>query len=313
MAVFDQGSFVQAYMPLALASGSLRFRNVKETAAILGIDHNLSNVFHMTLLHGSFPTKFQVENREAVALIDAELAKSAYHRTNVVGKTLVLSAGGTVQKLTVCGVVESQATGLSALFGGKIPCLIYVPYTNLIGSSSTISLDKVMILPKSQQQNIRLLEQLSRTTGLEYRLEDLDQYLDSLTSISKIVTLMIGGVAGISIIVGGIGVMNAMFSSIETRTKEIGIYRALGAKRRDIIRIFLFEAIILCLIGGSVGVASHWMIVAVLRQWMSVELTMSISGIGLSVLTAIICGVFAGWIPAIRAANLDPIIAIRED
>ena len=305
---------VAACMPLILTNGSVRLRSQRSNAGILGIDERLDQVFHLTVLHGKLPTKGQVAAGEKIVVVDEELAQKAYKRSNVVGKTLWISVNGIHEKLQICAVIRSQSENIAHIVGGNIPHFIYLPYTTLKALSADLNTDKVLMVTKNSDPitvSEALVNRLERLSGIVYQYENLDQYLSSFSKIPNILTVLIGGVAAISVIVGGLGVMNAMTASIEARTREIGIYRALGAKRRYIILIFLIESVFLCLIGGFMGIVFHWILLTILGTLLKIRVAFRINGIILSIAMAILCGVGFGWLPAMKAANLDPIQAIR--
>ena len=314
--VMSQTRDITVCMPLVLTSGTVRFRNQTSVAGILGIDHRLDQVFQLSILHGELPTRGQVTAGEKIAVIDESLAQKAYHRTNVVGKELWITVNGVSEKMKICAVIRSQSAGLSTLLGGNIPHILYLPATTLTALSSDLKADKAIILTENtdfvqiSETLIRKLERLSNTT---YHYENLDHYLASFSRITDILTALIGGVAAISVIVGGLGVMNTMIVSVDGRTREIGIYRALGAKRRDMIRIILIESIFLCLIGGILGILLNWIIFSVIATVLDIRIKLRISGIILSITMSSFCGICFGWLPAIRAANLNPIQAIRAE
>ena len=314
--VMSQTRDITVCMPLVLTSGTVRFRNQTSVAGILGIDHRLNQVFQLSILHGELPTRGQVTAGEKIAVIDESLAQKAYHRTNVVGKELWITVNGVSEKMKICAVIRSQSAGISTLLGGNIPHILYLPATTLTALSSDLKADKAIILTENTdfvqiaETLIRKLERLSNTT---YHYENLDHYLASFSRITDILTALIGGVAAISVIVGGLGVMNTMIVSVDGRTREIGIYRALGAKRRDMIRIILIESIFLCLIGGILGILLNWIIFSVIATVLDIRIKLRISGIILSITMSSFCGICFGWLPAIRAANLDPIQAIRAE
>ena len=314
--VMAQSDGISAYMPMALATGSVRLRNQTSAAGILGIDHHLDQVFYLNVLHGHLPTKGQVSTGQKIAVIDEELAKKAYHRSNVVGKNIWISVNGISEKLEICAVISSQSAGLTAIFGGSVPHIVYLPHTTLSTLSSDIVMDKAILIADAHNSAAYLdglIRQMNRTSGTEYHYENLDHYLSSFQNITHVLTTLIGGVAAISVIVGGLGVMNTMIASIDTRTREIGIYRALGAKRRDIIRTFMIESFFLCLIGGLLGIALNWGLFITIHAIWDITLKLQAGGVLLSIVMASICGICFGWMPAIRAANLDPIQAIRAE
>lgn len=314
--VMAQTKEISAYMPLILTSGSVKLRSHTSAVGILGVDQRLDQVFQLTVLHGTLPTRGQVAVGERIAVIDEELAQKAYMRTNVVGKEIWILVNGVTEKLKVCAVIRSQSAGVSALLGGNVPHILYIPYTALNALSADLKTDKAIVIPDNVDSTLLsegLIKRLERISNTTFHYENLDHYLSTFSSITNILTVLIGGVAAISVIVGGLGVMNTMMASIDARTREIGIYRALGAKRRDIIHIFLIESVFLCLIGGLLGIFLNWSLFFVASRVFAVRIKLQTGGVLLSIAMASLCGVCFGWLPAIRAANLDPIQAIRSE
>ncbi len=316
MQTFKNAADISAYMPLVMAAGNASLRNQTLSVGTLGIDENLSKVFDLTLLYGQLPTRAQIVTKSPVVVIDETLAKHCYGRENIVGKTLWLSLNGVTRKMEICAVIRSQSAGIASLFSTNIPYLVYLPYTTLTDTSPELLVNKVIVRTKREDVESfsdELIDQLRRSTNMNFDFEDMDRYVETFGSITDIVTLLVGCIAAISVLVGGIGVANAMISSVESRTKEIGIYRALGAKRCEIVQSFLWESIILCVMGGLVGIAVNLILVYILKTWMTITLQTQLFGISLSLFTALFCGVCVGWMPAVRAANLDPIEAIRQE
>lgn len=316
IAVVAQTPGVSAVMPLALVTGSVTLRNLRSSAGILGIDEALGDVFHLEVLHGTLPNAQQIRAGEKIAVVDEEFAQKVYQRTNIIGKKLTVTVNGISEKMEICAVIRSQSAGLSALLGGQLPYLVYVPHTTLGGMSAEATTDKLITAMEEERQEVlveSILTVLNRKFGNVYRSENLSQYLDSFTTITDAVSLLISGIAAISVIVGGIGVMNAMVSAVDARTREIGIYRALGAKKRDIVQTFMVEALFLCLAGGLGGIALNYVIFLMLNIVAGITIAFQWQSALLSLLIAACCGVVFGILPAIRAARLDPIQAIRME
>ena len=306
---------VSSAMSLAIASGTVTLRNIRSSAGILGIDESLEEVFHLEVLHGKLPNAQQIRAGEKIVVIDEELAQKAYHRNNVIGKTITVTVKGVSEKMEICAVIRSQSASLSMLLGNQLPHLVYLPYTTLTEMSHTIVVDK-LVVSLSGEEGITIdgiQKILNRRFEGSYQYENLNQYLDSFDTIMNMISFLISGIAGISVIVGGLGVMNSMVAAVETRTREIGIYRALGAKKRTIVQNFVLEAILLCLAGGICGITlsklSIYILAAILKRNIAFQWSVVIISLGLSV----VCGVVFGMIPAIRAARLDPIKAIRSE
>ena len=307
-------SSVKAVMPLALVSGTVQLRNLRTAAGILGVDECLADVFHLEVCHGTLPSAGQVRAAAKVAVIDADLAEKVYQRTNVVGKTLYVTVNQRLEEMKICAVIRSQSAGLSAMLGSQLPHLVYIPYTTLQELDPTIQTDKLLTNMDGSQDDVEnVLSALNRTDQQAFLYENLNQYIDSFSAITDAVALLIGGIAGISVVVGGLGVMNAMVSSLDARTKEIGIYRALGAKKRVIVQTFLCEALFLCLLGGLCGVGCSYLIVCGIKYLLKVPLAFQTESILLSLGVSAVCGLVFGLLPALRAARLDPIRAIRSE
>ncbi len=306
---------VSAAMPLSLLSGDVRLRNRRSSAGILGIDATLGQIFHLEVLHGALPSQTQVTNREKLAVIDAELAKSVYHRENIVGKQIALTISDITEFFTVCAVIGSQSANLSAVLGSALPCVIYVPYTALEEMTSAAAPDKITVSVDGEdvaQTAAQIQQVLQRYTSVSFLYENLNQYLSSFTRITGAVTTLVSGIAAISMVVGGLGVMNTMVASVDARMQEIGIYRALGARKKDILLLFLTESMILCVAGGLCGMGISQLLLAIIGTVMKLPMASLQSGYGMSFGCAAACGILFGILPAYRAAKLDPIQAIRH-
>jgi ABC-type antimicrobial peptide transport system permease subunit len=157
-----------------------------------------------------------------------------------------------------------------------------------------------------------VVRRLEGSAAARFDYQNLGALSDDLKGVTGTESLFAVGVAAIAILVGGMGVMNTLMASVETRTREIGVYTALGAKRRDIIRVWLLEAQVICLIGGGLGAA-----VSLIAQWIIERVTglVFIGGgfVGVCLLSAALCGAVFGIAPAAKASKLDPISAIRQE
>ncbi|HHO81323.1 MAG TPA: FtsX-like permease family protein, partial [Bacillaceae bacterium] len=140
-----------------------------------------------------------------------------------------------------------------------------------------------------------------------------EDVLRTIGSVSQTLSLMLGGIAGISLLVGGIGIMNIMLVSVSERTKEIGLRKAIGARRSQILVQFLLESLVLSLVGGFFGVLGGFGIGALLERVLHIPVLISWSVIGVATLFSLVVGLVFGILPALRAANLDPIVALRYE
>jgi putative ABC transport system permease protein len=160
---------------------------------------------------------------------------------------------------------------------------------------------------------LRDRHELSATATADFSVFNQTQLLDAASSISATLTLLLGGIASISLIVGGIGIMNIMLVSVRERTREIGIRKAVGARGRDILLQFLIEALTLSLLGGLIGILVGLLVSAGIGQLAGWGLQLSPSTVAAAVVFSLIVGVVFGVWPARQAARLDPITALRYE
>lgn len=308
---------VMAAMPLALKYGYVALRGESLSAGICGVNEQLPNIFRLQLLYGRMLQKSDISGAAKVVIIDRTLAEKLYQRENIVGKTLLIGTENAYDSFEVVGVIDSQTESINYLSGGQVPYIVYLPYTALDGMLGKASTDKLAVSCFSGINEDEAVEnaihELSRISpGIEFKYENLSGYTEIFTNIVKIITLFISAVASVSMVVGGIGVMNSMVSSVEHRTREIGVYMALGARKQDILRCFLWEAIIICLLGGLAGGAISLATFAVLKQITGLQINI-VSTILTCVGSAAVCGLIFGIAPARKACQMNPIDAIREE
>ncbi|HPA55633.1 MAG TPA: FtsX-like permease family protein, partial [Bacillota bacterium] len=203
--------------------------------------------------------------------------------------------------------------------GDNYPGLGYVPITLRERIMPKVQISWFSVLLESMDNSkevatkiVRLLEQSHRNKG-KYAAEEGFKELDMLNNVLNIFTMVIGAIAGISLVVGGIGVMNIMLVSVTERTREIGIRKALGAKNKDIMLQFLTESIILCLIGGTIGMSLGITLGLVAGKIINIPLGVSPLVILLAFTFSSAVGIFFGLYPANKAAKLDPIEALRYE
>ena len=299
-------------VPFSFQAGTARFRRTRTPAGILGTGEDLPRIFHLTLLHGSFPTRGQVRAGALCAVIEDTLAREAYGRENVVGKTLDLTLDGVTETFTVCGVIRSQSAQLAGLAGASIPHIVYVPYTAVFSMTQGGGGTRQFLTPSlGERASARLTRYLERTLDLTVEHEDLDRYTQQFSRITELLRLVFLVLGMISMVVGGVGVMSCMLSSVDSRVREIGVCMALGARRWDLTRLFLLEAVLICGLGAVCGAAGAWVLVR-LTVPQALE-NGFLPAAAMAVGAAIASGVIFGVVPAVRAGRLDPIDAIRRE
>ena len=312
-------SEVEWVAPSISDRGYLKNENESTFTRVSAVNEYYDELLNLTLLEGRFVNEKDVQNARNVAVIDDISAEKLFGTTNVIGKRVKVSNQSYDTYVTVIGVCENPSGGMAAMFGDNLPGMAYVPITisDKVLQSSQISEMGVSLKDMSQSKETatkitRLLEKSHRNVD-KYAASEGFTEMDTINSVLDIFTLVIGAIAGISLIVGGIGVMNIMLVSVTERTREIGTRKALGAQNKDIMLQFLTESLIICLIGGiigmTLGVALGLVIGSIINIPLGVSPLVILAAFGFS--SAV--GIFFGLYPAQKAAKLDPIEALRYE
>jgi putative ABC transport system permease protein len=258
-------------------------------------------------------------------VLGPDVAEALFGRREAVtGETIRVEG----QPFRVIGVLVAKGGGG---FGPSEDDQIMVPLTTaqarLLRRATADRVDMIMVtaisaeaVPQAQEEVAAILRSRHRTeVGVDdFTIATQQEFLDTFSAITGVLTIFLGGIAGISLLVGGIGIMNIMLVSVTERTREIGLRKALGAKKADILIQFLTESSVLSLIGGIIGIGLGWLISVIVGQIAAANDTVFVPVIGVdAVLLATIfsaaVGLFFGIYPANRAAGLEPVEALRYE
>ncbi|WP_416305543.1 ABC transporter permease [Neptunicella sp. SCSIO 80796] len=290
-----------------------------DNSRVIGTTDKQVIVSNMVPDRGRFLMPFDVEYKKKVAVIGSEIAEGLFGDFDPVGRDFKIG----MYKFTVIGVMEEQG---GSVFGGpNYDRQIFIPistYGKVFGNSGGRSNVDIAIKAPSpdamEDFEYEVIGEMRKIRGLkpiekdDFSINKLDSLLDAYNSIMGVVVLVGLAITGISLFVGGVGVMNIMFVSVTERTKEIGIRKAIGARRRSILMQFLFEAAVICLFGGIVGLTIAAMLTEVLNQTL-MPASLSPAIIIIALLVSVLVGVISGFVPAYRGAKLDPIEALRYE
>jgi putative ABC transport system permease protein len=266
---------------------------------------------NLTVNSGRFLSTADVSAHSRVVVLDADLAEQIFGDANPLGSQVFIQDNSA----TVIGVLQSQDSGLA---GSVDLQYAYVPISfaqDILNNQVIDELCGVAVskdaLSQAMADSIKILNKRHFASTVHYKAESLDEQLSAISKLTSAITMVVGSIAAIALVVGGIGVMNIMLVAVTERTREIGLLKALGARRCDIMQQFLGEAVALCLVGGFFGVvigSSLALVVAYYAKWPPL-----ISGwtILLAFGFSAAVGIFFGVYPASRAAALSPAEALR--
>ena len=283
-----------------------------EDGSVEGSTPGYDVIRDLQVARGRFLKQPDVDNRSPVAVIGPEVAQELFGTTDVVGETFSLDG----YELTIVGVLESQGS----TDAGSQDNRIIIPYTlaERLTYQSGISTFYVSAASAENvdwaetQLNIYLNQVFSGDTD-QYSVYSQTDMLDTLSETTATLTLMLGGIAAISLLVGGIGIMNIMLVSVSERTREIGIRKAIGAARGNILSQFLIEALVVSLMGGILGLVLALLVIWLLGPILEMTMVVSYSIAAIAIGFSLIIGVLFGLYPANKASKLRPIDALRYD
>ncbi|PIT07172.1 macrolide ABC transporter permease/ATP-binding protein MacB [Snodgrassella communis] len=311
--VLRQQDYVDSVTPGVSSSGTLTYANQSLSAQMYGVGDQYFDVRGIKIAVGRLFNEDDVTQNSQVVVIDDNTKNKLFaDGTNPLGQVILFNK----RPLRVIGVTAPNNNG----FMDSDSLQLYTPYTTLMnrisGSKYITSVTvKVKDNVNSQTAEIGIIELLKARHGAEdFFTRNSDTIKQTIESTTGTMTLLISSIALISLVVGGIGVMNIMLVSVTERVKEIGIRMAIGARQHNILEQFLIEAVLICLIGGVVGVLFSFAI-SMLFNLVANDFAMSFSP--LSIVMAVLCssviGVLFGFMPAKRASQLNPIDALSRD
>lgn len=305
-------SNVEAVAPYKTVSNTVsRGTTTSSKSSIIATNDSYLDVTNITLEKGRSISIVDIENKSKVCLIGHDIAQTLFSLTNPVGETIKING----DNYTVVGLLTEQGSSM----GTDIDNTIIIPITTAkyLGSDLTISNLYVKVSNESYiDQTSTIIGNYIRSTlsisSSYYSVSSQDSMLSTMENINNTMSLLLGGIASISLIVGGIGVMNVMLVSVTERTKEIGIRKSLGARKSDILLQFLIESLVLSIIGGIIGVVLG-LIIGNMANGLGYTFTTDIGTIILSFSSSAVIGLVFGIFPSYRAAKLNPIEALRTE
>ena len=313
-----QNEAISYVAPIASVSGTVKAGTTTyDDGVVQGTTPGYESIRNWTVAEGRFLQQPDIDNRSFVAVIGSEAATEMYGTTHAVGETFSLNG----YTITVVGVLE--AVGSSA--SGSNDNQILIPFTlaQRLSNQTSISSFYVSAASSAQVEQAQAavesyLEKAfenynTRSFGTQYSVFNQTEMLSTLSETTNTLTLMLGGIAAISLLVGGIGIMNIMLVSVSERTREIGIRKAIGAARGNILMQFLIESLVVSLMGGLLGLAISVVAVKALAPVLQMTLTIPVNVAWMAIAFSVFIGVVFGMYPANKASKLRPIEALHYE
>lgn len=288
---------------------AVKFKGKSKFVTVAGITSNWSQVVNIEIANGRGLTSSDIELSRNVAILGQSIIEELFGKINPVGQNITIGD----DKFAVVGTIKEIGT---QSIGFNIDNFVAIPITESQRIFGVDNLQSIIVQAASKEEIPEAIDKaesylLKQMDEDEFSVVDQSSLVETINNILRVVTAALGGIAAISLIVGGVGIMNIMLVTVTERTREIGLRKAVGAKPGDILRQFLIEAVSLSVVGGTLGIAIGWGGSLIISRFFPASVTAwaVILAFGVSVSVGIIFGVA----PAIRASRLDPIEALRYE
>ena len=288
------------------------------SVTVYGVTPAYYEVQGMQLSMGRFLKTTDVRNHTYVCVINETAATEIIGYIDCIGQAINLDG----VEYTIVGVLSDDENNLTSMMtAGSLTA--YLPYTSLLRLSDALTSDVTTFCVSAPEDGTMDTVEAAMTNVLMKRFEDDEDAFeissqsvleDTMSSITSVLTILLGGIAAISLVVGGIGIMNIMLVTVTERTREIGIRKAIGASRRNILMQFLMEAVVLCMLGCGLGIFLSWAILQTVTTVVSsLDMTFTLDGgvVLIAVAFCFVIGVVFGLYPANKAAKMKPIDALH--
>lgn len=304
--------------PSGETSATARYEGNSSSITVYGTTPPYETINGLSLLLGRFIKSSDVENHTNVVVINETAATELIGYTDCIGEEVSLDG----VKFAVVGLLKDDEDSLTAVFGrGSI--VAYIPYTSLLRLSSEAS-SNITSFSVSAETDMATAEATMTSLLMERFDQDDDAFTvssrdaleDAMSNVTSVLMILLGSIAGISLIVGGIGIMNIMLVTVTERTREIGIRKAIGAGRGVLLQQFLLESVVLCMFGCVIGVFMSWAvlrIISVVVSSLSMSFYLDWNVVLIAVGFCFLIGIVFGLYPANKAAKMAPIDALRYD
>ncbi len=307
----EESTAIDEVLPIISGSAKARYGKKEHTIKqVWGVTENYQKIFNHKIVSGRLFSKGDVDGRRRVCVLGRTVARNLFGNFDPIGERIKISG----RKFVVTGVFEEK--GKMLMF--DMDDVVVIPITTAMSLFDTKGLIEIDVAAKNRDLVPKAVEEIRavldrRLSRDEYQVTTQEGMMNMLNNIVGLLTSVIGGIAAISLVVGSIGIMNIMLVSVTERTKEIGIRKAVGARKIDIFAQFLIESVVISFFGGLLGIvlglAGTFLIMYVIK----LEMVVVVWALTLAVTVSAFIGIVSGVYPAMRAVNLDPIEALRYE
>jgi putative ABC transport system permease protein len=317
-AIRNEAASVAEVSPEVRASGQVIFSNQNTQTTIYGVSEEYLTIKKLEILNGRIFNSNELKSMAKVCILGQTVVENLFGAgADPVGlsirvKNLPFLIIGVLKDKGESGMGQDQDDLILAPYTTVQRRLAAIDYINGIYASA-ISEDKSAQAITEVSEILRRTHKLKESEENDFRVMSQSELIATVSSITDILTILLGAIAGISLLVGGIGIMNIMFVSVTERTREIGLRMSIGGRGTDILKQFLVESILLSVLGGVLGVVFGYLIARGAGSLMDIPPVIKVKTVVLAFTVCFAIGVFFGWYPARKAANLNPIDALRYE
>jgi putative ABC transport system permease protein len=299
-------------------NSSVSYGTTDKSYSVVGVDQNFIKLSNLTIAQGREITEEDVSGKAMVAVIGSTAASDLFPAgTNPIGSEITVSG----KKLEVIGVIKKLGSRIGMM---SVDEGVLIPSStaekSILGARGQVmittqvdNVDNTNAATTSITSLLRAEHKLTSSQEDDFRIMDAGSMVSAAQESAKTMTALLTAVAAITLLVSGIGIMNVMFVTVAERTKEIGIAKAIGGKRSDILKQFLLESIILSMVGGLVGMIIGQAAIPIISYFKWIAMASSTTGPVIGFSFSVLVGVFFGFYPAFKASRLDPVDALRSE
>lgn len=314
----EECSHIKEVSPVVNASGQLIYGNNNHPISVTGASPSYLDIRKLTVQDGAMFTEQDVKSSAKVCVVGKTVVEKLFtENEDPIGKIIRYNS----IPFKIVGVLKSKG---SSTMGQDQDDVMISPYTTIQKRILAIThIQTIFISATTENDSEKAIAEVTEVLNRNHKIQDgqeadfeiksQQELMQTIDTVTSLITALLGSIAGISLLVGGIGIMNIMYVSVTERTKEIGLRMSVGARGRDVLSQFLVEAIILSVTGGVLGIIFGVSISYVVKLATGYAISISTFSIVLAFAVCTIIGIFFGWYPAKKAANLDPIEAIRYE